>query len=157
MLSGWLGVARSSEKFPFPCPPAFIYIWKCRHGYFNVYIKTRPNVGALFGDVWHRNKSVRRARKEHVLLPGSFALLRAAQPSKTQLLDKQAGRWTRIKPYGQKDHPPFSCELDRGFKVCLGSSWRGFRTILTASSWERAGGTERGEEGWFLHSPGLRG
>lgn len=101
----------------------------------------------LFGDVWHRNKSLRRARKEHVLLPGSFGLLRAAQPNKTQLPNKQAGRWMQIKPYGQKDHPLFFCGFDRGFKVCLGSSWRGFSTTLTASSGERARGKERGEEG----------
>lgn len=25
MPSAWLGAARSSDKFPFPCPPAFLY------------------------------------------------------------------------------------------------------------------------------------
>lgn len=157
MLSGWLWVARSSDKFPFPCPPAFIYTWKHRDGYFNVYIKTRPNVGVLFGDTWHRNKSLRRARKKHVLLTGSFGLLRATQPSKTQLLNKQAGRWMQIKPDGQKGHALFSCGFDRGFEACLGSSWRGFSTTLKASSGERACSKESRKEGWFLCSPGLRG
>lgn len=111
----------------------------------------------LFGDVWHGNKSLRRARKGLALLPGSFGLLQAVQRSKTQLLNGGAGRWMQIKPYGRKDHPPFSCGFDRGFQVCSGRSWRGFGSTLTASSGERARGKEQGEEGWFLHSPGLRG
>lgn len=105
----------SSDKFPFSCPPAFIYTWQCRHGYFNVYIKARPNVGVLFGDVWHRNKSLRRARKEHVLLPGSFGLLRAARLNRTQLLNKQAGGW-RSNPMGKRTMSCFPVGLTGDLK-----------------------------------------
>lgn len=46
-------------------------------------IKSRPELGVLFGDVWHGNKSQRRAREELVLQPGSLGWLRAAQLEET--------------------------------------------------------------------------
>lgn len=34
-------------------------------------------------------------------------------------------RRMQIKSHGQKVYAPFSCGFDKGFKVCLGSSWGG--------------------------------
>lgn len=76
-------------NFPFPVPLLLYTYGNADMDICTICIISRPDLGVLLGDVWNGNKSERRAREEHVLLPGSLGLLRAAQLSKTRLWKRQ--------------------------------------------------------------------